>query len=537
MKADVVIVGAGSAGCVLAGALSEDPARQVVLLESGGSDWNPVFRVPLMTGILFRQRYANWLFETEPEPELDNRRILWPRGKVVGGSSTINGMIWHRGRPTDYERWAQPGLRSWNWDSVLPRFRALERFEGGESPDHGASGAVPVTESRSDNVLHDVFINAAEQAGHRRIRDYNVAPYEGVGRYYFTIDGGQRWSAARSFLNPALSRPNLRLVKRAHVARIVIEGGRATGVVFRAGGVETTISAGLVILAAGAIGSPHVLMLSGVGPADHLRSVGVPVAIDRAGVGSNLQDHLSTRVQYACREPVTLHSLTRFDRASVAFLQAVAFRRGPATSMPIGSAIHFRSDSSLPEPDIQGFFTPSHSQATLRIPFVKAAAPGGDQHAFSLSLYVMRPESRGEIRLRSADPAAAPAIRPRYLSDPRDRPKVYRAVAMAREIFGQQAFDRYRGEELSPGSKARTEADLDRWIAATGGSAFHPTSSCSMGTAGDPKAVVDENLNVFGVDGLKVADASVMPTVISGNTNAPTMMIAARCAELVRAGL
>lgn len=536
MKADVIIVGAGSAGCVLAGKLTEDPSCRVVLIEAGGSDWNPVFKVPIMTGVLFRQRYANWLYETEPEQHLDNRRILWPRGKVIGGSTTINGMIWHRGRPSDYDRWAQSGMRSWSWDKVLPRFKALENFEDGESEEHGGGGALPVTESRSRNPLHDAFLAAAQQAGHNRIRDYNAAPYEGASRYYFNIRDGERWSAARAFLKPAMGRPNLEVVRRAAVGRIVIDGGRATGVVLKSGGAERILSAGTVILAAGAIGSPQLLMLSGVGPADHLRSVGIGVGVDLPGVGGNLQDHLSTRVQYACRQPVTLHSLTRFDKATLAFLQAAIFKSGEASAMPIGSALHFRSQPSLPEPDIQAFFLPSHSQATVRIPFVKASAPGGDRHAFSLSFFVMRPESRGEIRLRDANPGSAPLIRPRYLSDERDRDGIHLALDKARELIAQPAFDDFRGEEMAPGAAANSPAEIDRWIAATGGSAFHPTSTCKMGLESDNQAVVGENLDVFGIKGLKIADASVMPTVISGNTSAPTMMIAARAAELVRAG-
>ncbi len=537
MKADVIIVGAGAAGCVLAGKLSEDRSCRVVLVEAGGSDWNPVFKVPIMTGILFRQRYANWLYETEPEQHLDNRRILWPRGRVIGGSTTINGMIWHRGRPSDYDRWAQSGMGSWSWAKVLPRFKALEDFEDGESEEHGAAGALPVTESKSRNPLHDAFIKAAEQAGHKRIKDYNAPPYEGASRYYFNIHHGQRWSAARAFLKPALGRPNLDVLRKAAVGRIVVEAGRATGIVVKTGGAERTLSAGTVILAAGAIGSPQLMMLSGVGPADHLHSLGIAVTADLPGIGSNLQDHLSTRVQYACKQPITLHSLTRFDRATLAFLQAAVLKSGEATVMPIGSALHFRSQPSLPEPDIQGFFTPSHSQATVRFPFVKASAPGGDQHAFSLSFFVMRPESRGEIRLRDSNPASAPLIRPRYLSDERDRDGVRRALKKAREIIAQPAFDDFRGDELTPGASAQTPDEIDRWIAATGGSAFHPTSTCKMGLESDNQAVVSEDLNVFGIKGLKIADASVMPTVISGNTSAPTMMIASRAAELVRAGL
>ena len=396
---------------------------------------------------------------------------------------------------------------------------------------------MPVTESTSDNPLHDAFLEAAEQAGHTRVRDYNAPPHEGVSRYFFTIAKGERWSAARSFLWPALKRPNLTVLRRSTVLRIEVDGGRASGVVVTRGGVTETIAAGRVILCAGAIGSPHLLMLSGIGEAKHLRDLGVRVVADRPGVGGNLQDHLSIRVQHACRLPVSLHSLTRVDRASLAVARALLLKSGPAASMPIGSAIHFRSDPSLPEPDVQGFFTPSHSQATLRVPFLKAGVPGGDRHAYSLSFYVMRPESHGEIRLRDANPSSRPLIRPRYLSDPRDRAGAHRAIAKAREIFAQKAFDHYRGEELMPGEDVRSAEDIDRFIARTGGSAFHPTSSCKMGIATDTAAVVDENCNVYDVDCLKIADASVMPSIVSGNTNAATMMIAARCHELVRAGL
>jgi len=536
MRPDVIVIGAGAAGCVLAARLSADPTRQVLLIEAGGSDWNPVLRVPIMAGVLLRQPYGNWLSDTEPEDHLDGRRIAWPRGKVIGGSTSINGMIWHRGRPSDFDRWAEVGLRDWAWPSVLPHFRALERHDRGPSDDHGAAGPVPVTEGRGDNPLHEAFLAACEQAGHRRSDNYNAPPHEGAGRYFFTIANGERWSAARTFLKPARGRRNLHVLKRALVSRILVENGRAAGVVVQTGAGEQRIMAGSVVLAAGAIGTPQILMLSGIGPAAELAAHGIDVVLDRAGVGENLQDHLSTRVLQACTRPVTLHGLTRADRAAMAFLQAAILRRGVGTTMPIGSGLHARSTPELGEPDIQSFFTPSHSQATVRLPFWPLAGPIPQQHCYSLSFYVMRPESRGHVRLRDADPRSAPLIRPRYLTSGSDRRKIHAALALARDVLAQRAFDAYRGPELSPGADIRTPGDVDRWIASTAGSAYHPVGTCRMGQAGDPAAVVDGALNVIGIDGLKIADASVMPFLTSGNTMAPTMMIAHRCAEFIAAG-
>ena len=531
MAADVVIVGAGAAGCVLAAKLSEDPRRRVLLVEAGGRDWHPAYRVPIMAGLLYGSPRGNWLSETEPEPALNRRRILWPRGKVMGGSTTINGMIWHRGRPSDYERWAAGGLPAWNWDAVLPLFRALERFEGGSCPDHGADGPVPVTLGTSDNPLHEAFLRSAEEAGHAATADYNAPPYEGAGRYHFTISGGERWSAARSVLQPALARPNLRVLRHATVTRVLFEGRRACGIGVASAGREVAMTAGRVILAAGTIGSPAILLRSGLGPASDLRALGIPVVDDRPGVGANLQDHLSLRVQHACLRPITLHALTRVDRAALAFLAAAVLRRGVGTTMPIGSGLHFRSYGSEPEPDIQAFFTPSHSQSTVRLPFMPAPPAGALQHAYSLSFYAMRPHSRGRLTLRDSDPASPPVIRAGYLADARDRERMHRALHLVRKIMAQPSFAPFRGEELQPGGDVTTAPDIDRWIAQTAGSAFHPVGTCKMGLARDPDAVVDQDLAVIGVEGLTVADASVMPSLTSGNTMAPAMMIALRCAQ------
>ena len=532
LTADVIVVGAGSAGAVLAGRLSEDPRRQVVLLEAGGSDRNPLFRVPLMTGVLLRSRYANWRYRTEAEPALDGRRLLWPRGKVLGGSSSINGMVWARGRPSDYESWAQAGLPGWGWDDALAGFRRMERFEGGESEWHGGAGPLPITSGNADNPLLDLFVQAGRQAGHPATEDFNAGAHEGVGRYHFTIAGGQRWSAARAYLAPARRRPNLRVLTRSPVWAVLVRDGRAVGV--RAGGRE--IHAAEIVLCGGTINSPQLLMLSGIGPADHLRQHGIAVAADRPGVGRNLQDHLLVRVEHACLRPITLQSLTRLDRAALALAQALVFRSGPASSFPLAAGFFLRSDPAQEEPDLQGHFLPGLTTATLRVPGLAGPARAGEGHGFMANVTQLRPHSRGSVTLRSADPAAAPVIRPNYLSDPRDREVLRTGARLLRQVFAQPAFDGMRGPELAPGPLVQSDAELDAWIARTADTMFHPVGTCRMGTESDRSAVVDARLRVHGVPGLRVADASVMPRITSGNTNAPTMLIGHRCADFIETG-
>jgi choline dehydrogenase len=529
--ADVIVVGAGAAGAVLAARLSEDPRRRVILLEAGGRGRNPLLRVPLMTGLFLRSRFANWSYRTEAEPGLGRRATNIPRGKVLGGSTAINGMVWARGRPTDYDGWAQAGLSGWNWEDALAGFRRIERFQGGTSEMHGGEGPLPVTDAAVRHPLIDVFLAAGVEAGYLPSRDFNAPPFEGVGRYHFTIAGGRRWSTAHAFL--AAPRPNLRVVTRALATRIVIEHGTATGVEALVNGVSQTFRGGEIVLSGGAINSPQLLMLSGVGPADHLVSLGIDVVADLPGVGANLHDHVLVRVEHSCKKPITLQALTRLDRATVALVQALALGTGPAASFPLAGGMLVRSDPSLDEPDLQSHFLPGLTTATLRVPFLAGPLRAGDGHGFMANISQMRPESRGELRLASADPRAPPRIRMNYLSDPRDRSVLRRGVRILRHVFAQKAFDAYRGPELSPGVDLQSDAELDAWITRTADTVHHAVGTCRMGVSSDIAAVVDDRLRVRGIKNLRVADASVMPRITSGNTAAPSMLIGQRCADFI----
>lgn len=532
MEFDYVIVGAGSAGCVLAGRLSEDPALRVLLLEAGGTDWNPLLRVPLMTGLLLRNRYANWFYHTEPEPNLNGRKIFWPRGKVLGGSSAINGMVYTRGAPMDYDGWAQRGLPEWSFDKVLPAFKRTERYLGDASERHGDSGPLPISRPEALNPLFDAFVDAGRQAGFPVTSDFNGEAQEGFGRYDFTISGGERWSAARAFLRA--NRPNLTIVTNAHLRRVLIEKGRAIGVEAQIGADRQVYhAASEVALSCGTVNSPAALMHSGVGDADQLIRLGIPVVADLKGVGRNLQDHLLARVEHACLAPITLHGVLRADRAAAALLKALLFKSGPASIFPLAVGAFLKSDPALDAPDLQSHFLPGLSTAALRLPFMRAPAGKHDGHGFFANIYQLRPESRGEIALRSADPLEAPVIRPNYLSSPVDLRVLREGIKILRRVFAQSAFDPYRGRELSPGPDVSSDAEIETWLRATADTVFHPVGSCRMGE--DPMAVVDGELRVHGVAGLRVADASIMPSMPSANTHAPSMMIGERAADFIRA--
>jgi choline dehydrogenase len=532
---DYIVIGAGSAGCVLANRLSADPSITVLLVEAGGRDWNPLLRVPIMTGLFLRSRFHNWSYRTEPEPELDNRRLAWPRGRVLGGSSAINGMVYIRGTPMDYDAWAQGGLADWSFERVLPDFKRAEDHHGGAGRHHGAGGPLTVSRPAPDNPLSDAFVAAGVALGHPPTDDFNGPDQAGFGRYDFTIGGGRRRSTANAFLDPARTRPNLRVLTGAQVTRIVVEAGRAHAIeLIRRGRAVRIAAAREIVLSGGTVNSPVLLMQSGIGDPDHLGAHGIAVTAPLPGVGRNLQDHLLVRVSYECRQPITLDNLLRADRAALAVLRALIFGTGPAARFPLEAGAFIKSDPALSEPDLQSHFLPGLSTAALRLPFFAPPSAGPGGHGFFANIYPLRPSSRGTIELRSADPLAPPAIRPCYLSDPADRALTRRGVRILREVFAQAAFDPYRGREIMPGPGVQSDRDLNAWISAEADTAFHPVGTCRMGTG--PDAVVDGQLRVIGVQGLRVADASIMPAITSGNTNAPTIMIAEKAAAMMMRG-
>jgi choline dehydrogenase len=449
---------------------------------------------------------------------------------VLGGSSSINGMVWTRGFPVDYDAWAQAGLPDWTWEKVLAAYRGIEGHWAGETSLHGGDGPQRLSRLTGLNPLSEAFLEAARQAGLPLTDDFNGPSPEGAGRYDFTIHDGRRLSAARAFLVPQEGRTNLTVLTGALATRVMVESGRATGVeILRGGRREEVRAASEVVLCAGTVNSPQLLMLSGIGPADHLRAHGIEIVADLPGVGQNLQDHLLVRVEHDCTEPVTLHALLRADRAVLALVRAVTTGTGPAARFPLEVGGFLRSDPALDLPDLQSHFLPGRSTAAVRVPF---RAPAGDRgHGFFANVYQMRPDSRGEIRLRSADPTDAPAILGNYLTAPRDIGVLRAGVRVLREIFAQPAFDRWRGAETAPGAARQSDAELDAWIRATADTVFHPVGTCRMGV--DGRAVVDGRLRVRGVDGLRVADASVMPAMASCNTHAPSMMIGAQAADFI----
>ena len=531
---DYIVIGGGSAGCVLANRLSETPTARVLLVEAGSRDWDPLIRVPLMASFFLRHKLHNWAYETEPEPFMDNRRIPWPRGRVLGGSSAINGMVYIRGNRGDYDHWAQLGLRDWSYEKVLPWFKRSENFLEGPDDFHGSGGELPVVRSSAPVPLYDYFIEAGRQAGFPVNRDFNGADQEGFGRFHFTQRDGQRWSTARSFLDPARGRPNLSILTNAHLLRVVIEKGRATGVEVSVKGEKRFIQADKeVVLSCGAITSPTALMLSGVGAPEELRAHGINVAVDLPSVGKNLQDHVNTRIVQACEEPDALYDLRRVDRAVLSVARAILTRTGPGTSFPLEGGCFMRSRPDVEFPDLQVHFFPGVPATTgMRIPFVPQPAGVHDGYGYAASMCQLRPESRGTISLRSADPFAPPVIRANYLSVEADRQCFRNGIRIMRDVFRQKAFDRMKAREFAPGPDVTSDSALDAYVAKSAGTVFHPVGTCRMGV--DDQSVLDEQLRVRGVEGLRVADASVMPTLISGNTNAPTIMIAEKCADYMK---
>jgi choline dehydrogenase len=529
---DYIVLGGGSAGCVLANRLSADPACDVLLVEAGPRDWDPLIRVPLMAGQFYRHTLHNWCYLTEPEPHLNNRRIEWPRGRVLGGSSAINGMVYTRGNKYDYDQWAQLGLRDWSYENLLPFFRKFEDFRDGENAYHGTGGELPVTRPNTPHPFYDTFEQAGLQSGLKFNPDFNGEEQEGVGRYHSSIGDGERWSTARAFLDPVRDRRNLDIVTGASVLKVDIANGRAFGVDLIANGLRTNITASReVIVSCGTISSPTVLMHSGIGPQRDLRALGIDVKVDTKGVGQNLQDHANVRMQYSSKREDALFGLRRFDRAALALARAVLLRSGPATKFPLEAGAFLRSRPELAAPDLQMHFTPGISTANLRYPFRRLPAGAYEGYGFSGNVCHLRPESRGHIKLKSADPLDRPAIHVNYLATEGDRLSMREGFKRLRGMFHQKAFDDIRGEEVWPGPKVKTDDDIDAFIRANAASIYHPVGTCRMGV--DDDSVVDEQLRVRGVDGLRVIDASIMPNLISANTNAPTIMIAEKGADYI----
>ena len=537
--ADYVVVGAGPAGCVLAARLSEDPDCQVLLIEAGGRDWNPLLGVPLMTGLILRSAYANWSYVTEPEPQLNGRRTQWARGKVLGGSSSIHGMVYMRGLPIDFADWAARGLTGWSYEEVLPYFLRSENSHRGEGAFHATGGPLTVSAGRLDNPLFQVYLQAAQQAGHPKSDDFAGPSPHGAGAYDFTIRNGRRVSASGAFLRQALHRPNLRVVTQAQALCLNWDtNGRVQGVDVLHRGVKITLRAEReVLLCGGAVNSPQLLMLSGIGPAAALRAQGLQVRADLPGVGQGLQDHLLVRVEHRALGGVTLDRLRRVDRAAWALFKAMVWGTGPATSFPLEVGGLYKSSPDLAQPDLQSHFLPALSSAALRLPYFSKVLPQDRGAGFFANVFQLRPESTGAIELASADPLAHPRIRPAYLSAPQDLVVLREGVKRLREIFAQPAFNAWRGVELAPGPKVQSDADIEAWIRATADTVYHPTSSCRMGGTADPMAVLDNQCRVRGVAGLRVVDASSLPRVTSGNTAAPVYMLAERIADVLRGRL
>ena len=527
MEADYVIIGSGSAGSVMAARLSEDGKHRVLVLEYGGTDAGPFIQMPAALSYPMNMKRYDWGFVSEPEPGLGGRRLVTPRGKVVGGSSSINGMVYVRGHARDYDHWEEQGATGWAYADVLPYFKRAENWHdgghGGDASWRGTDGPLHVTRGPRANPLFQAFVDAGAQAGFETTDDYNGEKQEGFGPMEQTVWKGRRWSAANAYLKPALKRENLEMV-RCFARRVVIEDGRATGVeIERRGKIEVVRARREVIIAASSINSPKLLMLSGIGPAAHLHEHGIEVVADRAGVGQNLQDHLELYIQQASTQPITLYKHWNLWGKALSGAQWMLTKTGLGASNQFESAGFIRSKAGVDYPDIQFHFLP----IAVRYDG-KAAAEG---HGFQAHVGPMRSASRGAVTLKSSDPREAPRIFFNYMSEQSDWEDFRHCIRVTREIFGQQAFEPFRGKEISPGADKQTDEELDAHIREHAESAYHPCGSARMGRADDPMAVVDPECRVIGVDRLRLADSSIFPRITNGNLNGPSILVGEKASD------
>lgn len=526
---DYVIVGAGSAGCVLARRLTEDPSCRVLLIEAGGSDRSILLQMPTALALGMRQPRFNWMFRSEPEPFMNGRRLDCPRGKVIGGSSSINGMVYVRGHPCDFEEWVEHGADGWGYRACLPYFRRAESWIGGGDDYRGGDG--PLATCRGNemrlNPLYEAFIQAGIEAGYGANTDYNGRRQEGFGPYHMTVRNGSRWSAADAYLHPALGRRNLTLVRNALAGRVRLEGGRAVGVEYSTrDGAQVAHADREVLLATGSIGSPALLQRSGIGPESVLKDAGIDVVHDLPGVGENLQDHLEVYFQYRCKQPITLNGKLGLVSKGLIGARWVLFKDGLGATNHFESGCFIRSAAGVKWPDIQGHFLPG------AIRYDGTGAHSG--HGFQVHVGVNKPRSRGRVGVVSPDPGAKPRILFDYMRHERDQADWALAIRLMREVVGQPALKPFNDGEIQPGPGIDSDEDIIEWVRNNAESAYHPSCTCKIGADDDGMAVLDPECRVRGIDGLRVVDSSAFPTITNGNLNAPTIMLAERAADLIR---
>jgi choline dehydrogenase len=521
---DYIIVGSGSAGSAMAYRLGEDGKRRVLVLEFGGSDIGPLVQMPAALSYPMNMPRYDWGYLAEPEESLGGRRLVCPRGKVIGGSSSINGMIYVRGNPGDYAHWEESGAHGWGYADVLPYFRRMEHSHGGEAPWRGVDGPLHITRGPRDNPLHDAFVESAKAAGYIHTPDYNGYRQEGFGPADMTVWKGRRWSSANAYLRPAIKRGNVRLEKGALVDRILFDGKRAIGVKYMQGGVMHQVYASAeVVLAAGAINSPQILQRSGIGPGQMLQKAGVDVLVDRAGVGENLQDHLEVYFQVACLQPITLYKHLGLLSKALIGAQWLFFKSGLGASNQFETLGFIRSRAGVSYPDIQYHFLPVAISYDGRAP--------AEGHGFQLHVGPMRSKSRGHVRIIDSHIASPPQIKFNYMSHPDDWDEFRRCIRLSRDILKQAPMDPYRGPEIQPGDDQTSDDQIDAFIRDNAESAYHPCGTVRMGAADDPGAVVDPQCRVIGVENLRVADSSIFPRITNGNLNAPSIMTGEKAAD------